>query len=266
MSRVPFRECQHQVHDYRSLVQRWKRAARSAGLKLVEFARAGEYLVYVVQTRGAAEDPGGLYLSAGIHGDEPAATEALVCWAERHLAKLVRHRRQPLPMMILPCLNPWGLVNNQRADANGHDLNRIFDRLDVPPIGELRQLLEGRRFHLAVTMHEDYDGQGIYLYELARRPPDLGAGLLKIVSRIVPVDTRTRIDGRPAKNGLMLRRANLQRIPLHPEAIHLYLKHCDRVLTFETPSEFGIVQRVEAQIKMLEVCVERVLRDRYKPF
>ena len=262
MIRVPFQECQHRAHDYRHLVQRWKRVARDAGLKLVELARAGAYPIYVLETPDAANDPAGLYLSAGIHGDEPAAPEALVCWAELHLAALTRRARHPLPLMILPCLNPWGLVNNQRAEEKGRDLNRIFDRVKVPPVGELRRLLQGRRFELAVTMHEDYDARGIYLYELARRPPDLGADLLKAVSEILPVDTRTRIDGRPAKNGVMLRRANLERIPLHPEGIHLYLYQCDRVLTFETPSEFSIARRVDAQVKMLEFCVESVLQTR----
>lgn len=262
MSRVPFRECRHRVHDYRFLVQRWKRIARAAGLKLVEFARAGECPIYVLETPGAADEPNGLYLSAGIHGDEPAGPEALASWAERHLSRIARRKRRPLPLVILPCLNPWGLINNQRVDEHAHDLNRIFDRRSVPPIDELRQLLRGRRFDLAVTMHEDYDAQGVYLYELARQSSDLAEHLLEAASRVIPIDTRTRIDGRPARNGIMRRRANLQRIPLHPEAVYLYLHHCDRVLTVETPSEFGIARRIDAHVKMLEVCVERVLQTR----
>ncbi len=262
MPRVPSRDSQHRVHDYPYLVQRWKRIARDAGLKLVELARAGEYPVYLLETRGAADDPAGLYLSAGIHGDEPAATEALVRWAEWHLTALAKEARHPLPLVILPCLNPWGLVNNRRTDERNRDLNRLFDRQDVSPVGEIRDFLRGRRFELAVTMHEDYDGQGAYLYELARRPPDLGSVLLKAVSRFVPLDPRKRIDQRPAKNGLMLRRANLARIPLHPEGIYLYRNQCDRVLTFETPSEFSIARRIDAQVRMLEVCAASVLRVR----
>ncbi len=160
-------------------------------------------------------------------------------------------------------MNPWGLVNNQRADEKKRDLNRLFNRRDVAPIGELRRHLAGRRFELAVTMHEDFDAQGVYLYELGRRAPeDMGRELLATVSAILPVETRTRIDGRPAKDGLMLRRANLERVPLHPEAIDLYLRNSDRVLTIETPSEFGLARRVAAHVRMLEFCVEWVLRAR----
>ena len=257
----PFQEREHQVHDYRQLSRRWKSVARSAGLKLVKLARAGEYPIHVLETPGAANDPETLYLSAGIHGDEPAAAEGLVCWAERHLPKLTRGRH-PLPLLILPCLNPWGLVNNQRADARGRDLNRLFDRQNFSPIHQIRRLVRGRRFSLTIHLHEDYDARGIYLYELSRRPPDMGIDLLKSVSEIIPVETRARIDGRPVKDGLMLRRANLQRIPLHPEAIYLYLNQCDRCLTFETPSEFALARRVEAHMRALEFSVASLQRAR----
>lgn len=257
----PFQEHEHRVHDYRHLARRWKSIARSAGLKLGELARAGEYPVHVLETPGAADDPATLYLSAGIHGDEPAAAEGLACWAERHLPRFTRGRRPP-PLLILPCLNPWGLVNNQRADARGRDLNRLFDRRNLSPIAQIRRLVQGRRFSLTINLHEDYDARGVYLYELSRRPPDIGADLLKSVSEIIPLETRTRIDGRPAKNGLMLRRANLQRIPLHPEAIYLYLNQCDRSLTFETPSEFALDRRVEAHVRALEFSLDWLGRNR----
>ena len=228
-------------------------------MKLVEMARAGEYPIHVLETSGAAHDPGTLYLSAGIHGDEPAAAEGLICWAERHLTKLTRGRR-PLPLLVLPCLNPWGLINNQRADAQGRDLNRLFDHKTLSPIRQIRRLVQGRRFSLAVNLHEDFDARGIYLYELSRRPPDLGVDLLSTVSEIIPREIRTRIDGRPAKDGLLLRRANLQRVPLHPEAIYLYLNQCDHCLTFETPSEFALARRVEAHVRALEFCVTSLQR------
>ena len=162
-----FRDETHHVHDYGRLVQRWKRIARRCGLKLEPFAHAGDFTLYYHQTRPSAERRrGGVYISAGIHGDEPAPPEALAQWAERHLPALARAER--LPVFLAPCLNPFGLTNNQRTDEHGTDLNRIFRHGDATPVPELKALLAGRRFDLALTLHEDFDAQGVYLYELRR--------------------------------------------------------------------------------------------------
>ncbi len=258
--RARFDESTQRVHDYRHLVARWRRVAKAAGLKLEAFARAGNHPVYCLQTRDRTD--GGLYVSAGIHGDEPGATEGLLRWAEARLPALLARHQPALPLMILPCLNPWGLVNNRREDADGHDLNRVFDRTDVSPITELRGFIGSRRFALAVHLHEDYDARGTYLYELHDRAPDWGVPLLAHCASTIPIDPRRTIDGRPFKSGVALRRANLDRIPLHPEAIYLYLRGNPHVLTFETPSEFGLARRVRAHVLLMEECVRRVLRAR----
>jgi protein MpaA len=248
------------VHDYRHLLARWRRVASAARLKLTAFAQSGEYPVYYLQTRGNAA--GGLYLSAGIHGDEPAGPEALLQWAEKHLATLVR-QESSLPLLILPCLNPWGLVNNHRSDAEGRDLNRLFHRNDSSPVRELKLLLTGRRFDLGLSLHEDYDGRGIYLYEINPEPPNFGPALLEAASAALPIDWRRRIDGRPIRDGIALRRANLARFPFHPETIYLHLHHGSHMVTFETPSEFSLASRIHAHLLLIEECV-RLLRSRLR--
>ena len=249
MTRAPFQDAVHAVHDYRRLVARWRRVARDAGLKLAAFAEVGEYPVYCLRTRGSLD--GGLYLSAGIHGDEPAGPEALLRWAETRLRRLVRHKH-PLPLLLLPCLNPWGLINNRRTDARDRDLNRIFDK-KVSPIRELKNLLAGHRFALAVALHEDYDARGIYLYEIKEARPEWGESLLRVCSSpMMPIESRHRIEGRTFKDGCMARRIKIENIPLHPEALYLYLHHAPHVLTFETPSEFSLTHRVQAHILLIE--------------
>ena len=257
--RARFDESTQRVHDYRHLVARWRRVAKAAGLKLETFAKAGDYPVHCLHSRDRSD--GGLYVSAGIHGDEPAASEGLLRWAEARLPTLTR-QHPTVPLLILPCLNPWGLVNNRREDAEGHDLNRVFDRTDLTPVNELRTLIGRRRFALAIHLHEDYDARGNYLYEIHDRAPDWGLDLLSHCSRAIPADPRGTIDGRPFKDGVALRRANLERIPLHPEAIYLYLRNAPHVLTFETPSEFGLARRVRAHVLLMEECVRRFLRAR----
>ncbi len=254
-----FDETAQRVHDYRHLIARWRRVARAAGLKLEAFAQAGEFTVYALSTRDYTD--GGLYVSAGIHGDEPAGTEGLLQWAETRLPALARGRRT-LPLLILPCLNPWGLVNNRRTTEHGKDLNRIFDQNKVPLIGKLKALLARRRFDFALNLHEDYDARGTYLYEIHRRAPDWGADLLAHCQTALPIESRRVIEGQSFRDGVLLRRRELENIPFSPEAIHLYLHHAPHVITFETPSEFSLTRRVRAHVLLVEECVRRLSSER----
>ncbi len=254
------REPAHRVHDYRHLVARWRRIARGTGLKLEAFARAGEFPIYCLRSRSRSSDAGGLYLSTGIHGDEPAGPEALASWAEARLPALVRSPDAP-PLMILPCLNPWGLVNNQRTDQRDRDLNRLFDRVNLAPIRELKRLLAGWRFDFGLSLHEDFDARGIYGYELQEGAPgkDWGPGLLSTCSKVIPIDPRRQIDGRVFTGGLMIRRRQIQRIPVHAETIYLHLqKQTKHTFTFETPSEFSLTRRVRAHVLLIEECIKRL--------
>ena len=248
-----FRDETHHAHDYGRLVQRWKKVARRSGLKLEPFAQAGDFTLYYLQTRpSAASKKGGIYVSAGIHGDEPAAPEGLVQWAERHLPAIARANK--LPVMLFPCLNPFGLTHNQRTDEHGTDLNRVFREEDLTPVKELKALLAGRRFDLAITMHEDFDAQGVYLYELRRLHRSWGEELLAAVADLLPFETRHTVDGRRFQRGVLSMRYALGKVPGYPEAIWLYKQHARRAYTQETGSEFSLQLRVQTQVRLLETC------------
>ena len=222
---------------------------------MTAFAEADGAPVYCLQTRD--KSPGGLYVSAGIHGDEPAGCEGLLTWAEKYLPSLVSGKRS-LPLFLLPCLNPWGLVNNRRSDEAGNDLNRLFNLDDLAPLAELKRLLADRHFDLALHLHEDYDAQGKYLYEIHRKPPVWGHDLLAGCPEALPIDLRRRIDGKAFDRGVW-RRSRVHRIPEQPEAVHLFRLGCPRVITFETPSEFSLERRVQAHVLLLRQCVQRLL-------
>jgi predicted deacylase len=137
------------------------------------FASAAEIELFYIRTPSLKAN-GGIYISAGIHGDEAGATEGLITWAEKNSRNLAR-----LPLLIFPCLNPWGLMHNMRTNETGVDLNRAFQRDDVPVVRALRELLKAHQFEVALILHEDYDAQGIYLYEVCSGPPYWGADLLQ---------------------------------------------------------------------------------------
>jgi murein peptide amidase A len=239
-------------HHYPSLVLRWKALARRAGVRLRPLVRIGAYPLYYLETPALGVE-GGLYLSAGIHGDEPAGPEGLAAWAEANVAQL-----RDLPLLIFPCLNPWGLAQNMRTDEKGTDLNRSFHR-SLPLISAVKKIVGRRRFAASVHLHEDFDGEGLYLYELARGD-GWGEALLTAARPILATDPRRRIDRWHAKAGLIrrpVRRKLFERIGC-PEALWLFFAHTDRAFTIETPSEIDIERRVAAQAAVLAEVARKV--------
>ncbi len=244
----------HRAHDYQHLVTRWRRVARAAGLRLRPLAQDDGFDLFYVETPQLAGNSG-LYLSAGIHGDEPAAPEALVRWAEKNAARLAT-----MPLLIFPCLNPWGLRNNMRTDSQGRDLNRMFHEDSHPVVAAVRRVTRPHRFHIALPMHEDYDAQGIYLYEVQRGRHGFGEELLRRAAKILPVDPRVKIDTSIAKDGLIRRRISRKKFETmgYPEAIWLHLFHSQNTFTFETPSEASLELRVRAHMAVLDECARRI--------
>ena len=243
----------HRAHDYRFLIQRWRAVARTAGVPLRKLATMAKHDRFYLRTKCLGPS-GGIYISAGIHGDEPAGTEALITWAEKN----VRHLHR-LPLLLLPCLNPWGLINNTRLNEAGLDLNRLFHRDDQPVVSAVKQLVAPHQFSVAMMLHEDYDGQGLYLYDVARAKPYWGEALLAAARPHIAIEGRTRIDGRKVTAGVYRRRLDRRRFARmgYPEAIWFHFHHAERSLTIESPSEFALEQRVAGQVAVIEECVRR---------
>jgi hypothetical protein len=247
----------HRAHDYRFLIRRWRAVARKAGLPLRPLSQAGDYPLYFLRSK-ALRTTGGLYISAGIHGDEPAGPEALISWAEDNAERL-----NTLPLLLLPCLNPWGLVNNRRHDEQGADLNRSFHREDIPVIAAVRQLIAPYRFHCALFLHEDYDAQGLYLYEVAQAAPPWAPALLAAARLHIPIEPRVWIDGRKARAGLIRPRIDMKKFAQigYPEGLWMRMQHTGRSLTVEAPSEFALEQRVHALKAIIDECIRLALRE-----
>ncbi len=239
----------HRAHDYKRLIQRWRAVAKRANLLMRRFSKEPD--AYLVRSKRLPRQ-GAIYISAGIHGDEPGGTEALIAWAEKHI-RLLRRR----PFFLVPCINPWGLRNNLRVDARGRDLNRVFQNDEVPVIAALKRAMGQFDFSLVITLHEDYDAQGIYIYELEDPKCHWGEVLLKAARPSIPPDMRELIEGRRAVNGLVRRPLDMKLFKRMgvPEAIYFYLRGCRRVFTIETPSEYSLERRVRAHVAVIEKCI-----------
>ena len=238
----------HRAHDYRMAPRALARRCQSRRAFGCEGTRGPGGFRSAFSARRRSGRNGGIYLSAGIHGDEPAATEALLEWAALQGPGL-----REIPLLIFPCLNPWGLQNNVRVNTEGIDLNRSFDRTDLPEINAQRALIAAHTFDLAINLHEDYDGEGLYLYEIQRESPNWGEPLIRAAREVIPIEERSRVDGRQPEGGLIRRRIDYRRFDRigHPEAIWLHRHHSRRSFTVETPSEFALEQRVAAHVAVL---------------
>lgn len=241
-------------HDYGRLVRLWRSVARARGLDFQPCAAAGGYEIFCAETRRPDAALPWIYLSAGIHGDEPAATEACLEW----MASTPLTERD-FNVMIFPCLNPWGLVNNCRLDADGRDLNRTYHDDSVPQTAAHKARMAGRRFDVALALHEDYDATGVYIYELRGAKPYWAEKLLAAAARHLPADTRRRIEGRGNSGGIVRRKITPAMMPQHPEAFVLCFQHTDRTFTLETPSEAHIDDRVAAHVAMVETAARLCL-------
>lgn len=248
-------------HDFEFLVEEWDRLCRDRGWKQTVIAEVDGYPVLAVEN-GIASEGGkdGIYVSAGVHGDECAPPWALLEWAES-LAEGDGIR----PMVLFPCLNPVGIIDNTRVDQDGVDLNRNFQNPDIPVIGAWQKFLEGRSFQVALNLHEDYDATGIYLYELARSE-SIGDSLLASCEDLIRRETSDLVDGSDFQNGLMQREVDdesLREVVERdleggwPEAIWLYLHYSKDSFTFETPSEMALDRRVATHRRFLELMAKR---------
>jgi hypothetical protein len=243
----------HQAHDAVVLLRRWRAAARRAGWRTRTLATAAGLPVLAVDSPAAAPGAaGGLYASAGMHGDEPAPAWALLDWFEAQADRLASR-----PVSLVPCFNPHGFAANRRTDQHGEDLNRQFHRDDHPLVAAWRAWLGHRPFTLGICLHEDYDARGTYCYELTRRGgPRLGERLLAACEAVLPRENRGTIEGRRATRGLIRRAVPPRDLPGHPEAIALHFHHACHNLTFETPSEFCLHDRVLAHRLFLDTTLD----------
>ncbi len=195
----------------------------------------------------AWERPGNgphIYLSAGIHGDEPAGPFALL--------ELLRGGffTSDFQWSICPALNPSGLVAATRENQGGFDLNRDYwlrgsaevvahavwlDTLVIPD--------------LFISLHEDWETTGFYFYEinLGDDNPGRAHHILKSVSSWFSPESGPEIDGHEAREDGWIYHAAEPDLPEGwPEAIYLAKKGCPISFTFETPSHAPLYQRVAA--------------------
>ena len=197
-----------------------------------------------------------IYLSTGIHGDEPAGPLAV--------RQLLRENAWPagLSLWLCPCLNPTGFSLNRRENREGVDLNRQYL---APEAGEtvahIAWLKRQPSFDLCLCLHEDWEAHGFYVYELnPDNQPSLAEAMVARIGEVCPIDPSEIIEGRPAHNGIIRPSVDPRTRPQWPEAFFL-LTHKTRLsYTLEAPSDFPLAVRVAALVAGVTTALEAAAR------
>jgi len=209
----------------------------------------------VALPREAASDPRHrVYISAGIHGDEPAGPLAV--------RQLLQENAWPsgLDLWLCPCLNPTGFAANRRENSKGLDLNRQY----LSPVAEetvahVAWLKRQPNFDLCLCLHEDWESHGFYVYELNPDDrPSLAHVMIERVGEVCPIDRSEVIEGRVARDGVIRPTVDPRTRPDWPEAFFL-LTHKTRLsYTLEAPSDFPLTARVAALVVGVKSALEMV--------
>jgi len=202
-------------------------------------------------------EPARVYVSAGIHGDEPAGPLAV--------QRLVSEDAWPrgMELWLCPCLNPAGFRDNRRENADGRDLNRDFRTKQSAEVRAHTEWLERQpSFDLAICLHEDWEASGFYLYELnPEARPSPAEAVVREVAPVCPIDLSPVIEGRAARDGVIRPLLNLRERPDWPEAFHLIQNKTRHSFTLEAPSDFPMATRVAALTRAVTVLLNWLGKD-----
>jgi murein peptide amidase A len=228
--------------DWPEFLPAFRRAAADAGFSETQLAEtaAGPLSVWRRESGGPR-----VYLSAGIHGDEPAGPLALL--------ELMREGffAAGVDWALCPALNPEGLAEGLRENAAGIDLNRDYWLRSAPEVAAHAAWLECPPTpDLFLSLHEDWEANGFYFYEinLGVDEPCRSEDIIEAVRSWFPPDPGHLIDGHsPRGPGWIFHAAEADVPEGWPEAIFIAKLGCPLSFTFETPSHAALAMRVAAQ-------------------
>lgn len=198
-----------------------------------------------------------VYISTGIHGDEPAGPLAIL--------EMLQANQWPegVAIWLCPCLNPTGFPLNSRENDQGIDLNRDYRD---PQTDEIRAhvawLAKQPEFDLTLCVHEDWEAHGFYLYEVnPEHRASCAEAIIDAVGKNCPIDPSPMIDARPARNGIIRPDLDPSKRPQWPEAFYLITNKTRHGFTLEAPSDFQLAMRVKSLVTAVQTALESIRGD-----
>jgi len=218
-------------------------------------------LFALTRSPSANTNHGSIYISTGIHGDEPAGPLAV--------RELLQENQWPenANLFLIPCLNPTGLRLNRRENDQGVDLNREYLNTKAPEtLAHIHWMSRQPFFDVCLCLHEDWESDGFYVYELnPDNRPSLADHVVAQVAEVCPIDLSEIIEGRPAQKGIIRPSVDPRSRPQWPEAFYLLSNKTRLSYTLEAPSDFPLPTRVTALVAAVRAALTAFPATARKP-
>ncbi|MGV3771319.1 MAG: M14 family metallopeptidase [Verrucomicrobiales bacterium] len=193
-----------------------------------------------------------LYLSSGIHGDEPSGPLTIL--------QLMRENLWPddIDIWLVPCLNPAGFRANSRGNDEGIDLNRDYKSVRAVEVrSHIAWLDRQPNFDVSFILHEDWEANGFYIYEVnSENRFSFAQPILDKVREICPIETSNKVDDWNCEAGIIHPHIKPEERLEWAEAIYIIVQKTPQSYTLETPSDFSLSLRVAAHLKGVQTIFE----------
>jgi len=272
------------VRNYADVSDRILEALRKSDRLTVwhQASTTSTYPLYCLRYTAQQKSSSLIYVSAGIHGDEPAGVECALRLVELFTDE-GQHNLSPFPLnkynwLISPCDNPYGYERDIRENAAGLDLNRMFETptqcTETAFIAESLQrkqcmhpqntrsnntIRKKGKIELALDLHEDSDSNGFYLWE--RRTSQclpIGNMIVKNVEALCTINREPLIENHHNENGVV---TLLDQVTTKGWTRGRYLaEHVNtRCLILETPTHLDWETRIAAHLMAIQTVVKHAL-------
>ncbi|MCY4401605.1 MAG: M14 family metallocarboxypeptidase [Candidatus Poribacteria bacterium] len=264
------------VRDYADVVDRILSAlGKSERLSVWHKTSSPSHPLYCLHYAAKVADAPTIYVSAGIHGNEPAGVECAVRLIEK-IADATHQNFFRLPLkefnwLISPCDNPYGYERDTRENAIGYDLNRMFGTPNRCPetafISE--SLLQTQTYlkdtiQLALDLHEDTDSHGFYLWERRSSTcPPIGNAVVKQIEEICAINRESMIEDHRNENGVI---TLLDTVTTKGWTRGRYLAEeiQTRCLILETPTLLDLETRIEVHKAAIQASIKHTFTNYIK--
>ena len=249
------------VRSYANVIRRIEAAlSQSERLSIWRRGRTQDYELYCLRYTPSIPNAPLIYLSAGIHGDEPAS----VACALHVIDQLVDGDSlfAQYEWVVSPCDNPFGYEHHLRENEAGVDLNQTFDRPEqFAQTAFITASLKGVHVHTAIDVHEDCDSNGFYLWErrASSRAP-IGHQIVQRVETICPINRATEIEGHKSNDGVITLIDTVgSKGWTRGRYLAEHITGCCLVL--ETPTHLDLETRVKVHFEVIRTVLEHLKRE-----
>ena len=197
-----------------------------------------------------------VYLSSGCHGDEPSGPYALLEMLKEGFFG------EDMEWLICPMINPTGMAAGTRENAQGIDLNRdYFKKTTEETNAHAEWLLRQQVPDIFLSLHEDWESTGFYLYEIQKNVcKSIAETILKTTSTVIPVEPNRTIDDHNVHElGWIFHPPQADYSDQWPEAIFMAELGTEVSYTLETPSSLELEKRIQCHKLAVKCAIQELL-------